>query len=251
MINCQHKLRRTLVQIRYDDVMSSPRYIPKVYGRRQGKGFKPRLARLYEDLLPNISITLPDSGKIDIANLVSGSKSPWLEVGFGGGEHLAWQAARHRDVMMIGAEPFIDGVGKLLSLVDEHKLTNVRILHGDARPLMEALPDGTLERIFVLHPDPWPKKRHFKRRMISPWFFAEATRLIQPGGMLRVASDIPDYVRWTLMHAQDAPAFEWMASKADHWRVRPDDWPQTRYEAKALREGRPPAYLQFSRLADT
>ncbi|MCK5745075.1 MAG: tRNA (guanosine(46)-N7)-methyltransferase TrmB, partial [Oricola sp.] len=111
----------------------------------------------------------------------------------------------------------------------------------------EALPGAALARIYVLHPDPWPKKRHFKRRMISPWFFEEAARLIRPGGELRVASDIRDYIRWTLMHAQKAPAFEWTAERAADWKERPEDWPQTRYEAKSLREGRTPAYLVFRR----
>ncbi|MCA8895514.1 MAG: tRNA (guanosine(46)-N7)-methyltransferase TrmB, partial [Amphiplicatus sp.] len=171
----------------------------------------------------------------------------WLEVGFGGGEHLAWQAAQNPRVGVIGAEPFINGVAKLLVHVDEQGLENVRIHFGDARPLMEALPDASLSRIFVLHPDPWPKKRHYKRRMISPWFFEESARLLKSGGELRVASDIEDYVRWTLMHAQNAKDFEWTAMRADDWRVRPDDWPQTRYEAKSLREGRTPAYLVFRR----
>ena len=139
------------------------------------------------------------------------------------------------------------GVAKLLSEIEDRGLENIRIHFGDARPLIEALPDASLSRLFVLHPDPWPKKRHHKRRMISPWFLAEAARLLRPGGELRVASDIPDYIRWTLMHAQHAPAFEWTAARAKDWRDRPADWPQTRYEAKAIREGRRPAYLIFRR----
>ncbi len=224
-------------------------YIPHLYGRQQGKRLKPRQAALMETLLPQIVAAPPSDGLLDPTSLMPGMKTYWLEVGFGGGEHLAWHAARHPDIGMIGAEPFLNGVAKLLMLVDGSNLQNVRVLHGDARPLIEALPTASLSRIFVLHPDPWPKKRHFKRRMISPWFFTEAARLLAPGGELRVASDIPDYVRWTLMHARQAEAFDWTAERADDWRIRPDDWPQTRYEAKAIREGRTCAYLIFRRRA--
>ncbi|MEL6371622.1 MAG: tRNA (guanosine(46)-N7)-methyltransferase TrmB [Pseudomonadota bacterium] len=229
-----------------------PRYIPKLYGRRQDKPLKPRQARLMDELLPRVAIHVPETGKIDLDAIfpgadVTSTKRVQLELGFGGGEHLAWQAANAPDVGFIGAEPFVNGVAKLLSEIDERGLTNVRVLHGDGRPLMEALPDQSLERIYVLHPDPWPKTRHHKRRIISPWFFKEAARLVIPGGTLRIASDIPDYIRWTLMHAQGAPAFTWTAERASDWHVRPDDWPQTRYEAKSLREGRQPAYLIYER----
>jgi len=227
--------------------VSEKGYIDRLYGRRQDKPLKPRQERLMESLLPRIAVPDPSAGKLDPLAIIPDTDETWLEVGFGGGEHLAWQAAQNPRVGVIGAEPFINGVAKLLVHVDEQGLENVRIHFGDARPLMEALPDASLSRIFVLHPDPWPKKRHFKRRMISPWFFEESARLLKSGGELRVASDIEDYVRWTLMHAQNAKDFEWTAMRADDWRVRPDDWPQTRYEAKSLREGRTPAYLVFRR----
>ena len=227
--------------------MSTPSYIPKIYGRQQDKALKPRQARLMETLLPEVSIEPPDGGTINLTEIFPNKENIWLEVGFGGGEHLAWQAAKNPDTGMIGAEPFINGVAKLLGHIDSNKLSNIRIRHGDARNLMEAIPTASLSRLFVLHPDPWPKKRHFKRRMISPWFFIEAARLLKTGSELRVASDIPDYVRWTLMHAKAAPEFEWCAESKDDWIKRPEDWPQTRYEAKALREGRPPAYLIFRR----
>lgn len=227
--------------------MKEMRYIPQLYGRRQDKPLSARQAELLETLLPQVAAPNPAAGRIDPAVLFPQADEVWLEVGFGGGEHLAWQAVRHSNVGIIGAEPFVNGVAKLLVQIEEQGLQNVRIHFGDARPLMEALPDASLSRIFVLHPDPWPKKRHFKRRMISPWFFAEAARLLRPGGELRVASDIEDYVRWTLMHAQKAPDFEWTAESAEDWRRRPDDWPQTRYEAKSLKEGRKPAYLIFRR----
>ncbi len=228
--------------------MAQPKYIPRLYGRQQDKPLKPRQARLMRDLLPQLAMSDPAQGTIDLARLFPQAEEIWMEVGFGGGEHLAWQAAQHPHVGLIGAEPFINGVAKLLVHIEEQQLDNIRIHHGDARPLMEALPDASLARLFVLHPDPWPKTRHHKRRMISPWFFAEAARLLRPGGELRVASDIDDYIRWTLMHARSAKDFEWTATAPVDWRNRPDDWPQTRYEAKALREGRTATYLKFRRL---
>lgn len=226
--------------------MKPPSYIPKIYGRQQDKALKPRQARLMASLLPDVAIA-PEGEPINLKDAFPDKDEFWLEVGFGGGEHLAWQAAQNPNIGMIGAEPFINGVAKLLGHIDDQNLSNIRIRHGDARDLMEALPSSCLSRLFVLHPDPWPKKRHFKRRMISPWFFAEASRLLKPGSILRIASDIPDYIRWTLMHAQSAPAFEWLAEGKADWSIRPEDWPQTRYEAKAIREGRPPTYLSFRR----
>jgi len=202
-----------------------------------------------ETLLPRLAVPNPATGGVDPFAMMPWAAEIWLEVGFGGGEHLAWQAAQNPGVLMIGAEPFINGVAKLLGQIDDKKLENIRIHHGDARPLIEALPDGCLTRLFVLHPDPWPKTRHHKRRMINPWFLVEAVRLLRPGGELRVASDIPDYITWTLMHAARVPALDWLAERPADWRVRPADWPRTRYEAKALKEGRPATYLRFHRKA--
>lgn len=227
--------------------MAEKDYIPRLYGRRQDRPLKSRQARLMETLLPRVAVPDPAAGPVDLQGLFPQAEEIRLEVGFGGGEHLAWQAAHNPDVGFIGAEPFINGVAKLLALVEDENLGNIRVHFGDARPLIEALPDASLSRLFVLYPDPWPKKRHRKRRMISPWFFTEAARLLRPGGELRVASDIPDYIGWTLMHARAAPAFEWTAERAADWKARPADWPQTRYEAKAIREGRTPAYLIFRR----
>lgn len=224
-------------------------YIPRLYGRQQDKPLKPRQARLMAGVLPSVSLPLEPSGALDPAVLFPGKKEVWLEVGFGGGEHLSWQAERRPDVGFIGAEPFNNGVAKLLTQIEDRKLDNVRVHHGDARPMLETLPAASLSRMFLLHPDPWPKKRHHKRRMVSPWFFKTAARLLRPGGELRIASDIDDYIRWTLMHYQNARHFVWTAQTADDWRRRPDDWPQTRYEAKALREGRTATYLRFHRAA--
>lgn len=225
--------------------MSEEKYIPRLYGRQQDKPLKARQQQLMETLLPRLAV--PMDGPVDPKALFPQADEIHLEVGFGGGEHLAWQAANNPRAGFIGAEPFVNGVAKALVHVDDNKLGNVRIHFGDARPLLEALPAASLARLYVLHPDPWPKKRHFKRRMISPWFFAEAARLLKSGGTLRVASDIRDYIRWTLMHAQNAAEFEWTAERAADWKTRPEDWPQTRYEAKSRREGRTPAYLVFRR----
>lgn len=223
-------------------------YIPNLYGRRQDKPLRARPRRLMEELLPKVAAPDPDAETIDLRAVFPNASEVWLEVGFGGGEHLAWQAAQNPSVGLIGAEPFINGVAKLLSQIDEQDLENIRVHFGDARPLLEALPDESLCKVIVLHPDPWPKKRHHKRRMISPWFLNETARLLRDGGELRVASDIPDYIRWTLMHARNAPAFEWTATRAEDWKIRPNDWPETRYAAKAKREGRRAAYLIFRRL---
>ncbi len=225
--------------------MNDAGYIPRLYGRKQAQPLKARHADLIATLLPRIAT--PTLGRIDPAALFPDAEELQLEAGFGGGEHLVWQAAQNPNTGFIGAESFINGVAKLLVLVEDQKLDNVRVHHGDVRPLLEALPEASLSKIYVLHPDPWPKKRHYKRRLISPWFFDEAARVLKQGGELRVASDIRDYIRWTLMHAQNAPAFEWTAENAASWKTRPGDWPQTRYEVKSLREGRTPAYLTFRR----
>ena len=200
-----------------------------------------------DELLPQVAVT-PET----VASVIGSHEGPvWLEVGFGGGEHLAWQAERNPDTLMIGAEPFINGAAKLLSAIDERGLSNVRIRHGDARDLMAAMPDASITRAFVLHPDPWPKRKHWKRRIVSVPFLAEMHRITAPGAELRVASDIPDYVRWTLVMRDLAEAagarWDWTAKRMPDWTEAPDDWPRTRYEAKAVREGRVPTYLSFRR----
>jgi len=227
--------------------MNEPGYIPRLYGRRQDKPLKPRQVRAMATLLPRLRTPDPAAGPLNFKALFPQAEETWLEIGFGAGEHLAWQATRHPRAGLVGAEPFINGVAKLLLRVEQDGLENVRVHFGDARPLLEATPAGALSKVFVLHPDPWPKKRHWKRRIISPWFFQEAARVLRPGGELRVASDIADYVCWTLMHARAAIDFEWTARTAADWKERPADWPETRYEAKARREGRTPAYLIFRR----
>lgn len=227
--------------------MDDEGYIPRLYGRRQDRPLRQRQAMLIETLLRRIEIPEDQIGPLHPGALFPSSKEIWLEIGFGGGEHLAAQAKAHPEIGLIGAEPFLNGVAKLLSEIDERGLENIRILFGDARPLLERLEAASLSRIFVLYPDPWPKKRHWKRRIISPWFLRRAAELLKPGGQLRIASDIPDYIRWSLMHAQAEPALEWTARNPADWRDPPEDWSPTRYEQKAKREGRTPAYLTFVR----
>ncbi len=171
----------------------------------------------------------------------------WLEIGFGGGEHLAWQAEQNRDTGFIGCEPFLNGTAKLLSAIEDLRLANVRIHDGDARLLLESLADSSVDRVFLLYPDPWPKTRHHKRRFVNKWALDELHRIMTPGAELRVASDIADYVRWTLREVRRHGGFTWCAETPDDWRRRPDDWPQTRYEQKALAAGRTPSYLRFVR----
>ncbi|MEM9284571.1 MAG: tRNA (guanine(46)-N(7))-methyltransferase TrmB [Pseudomonadota bacterium] len=221
----------------------------RLYGRRQDKPLKPRQERLVQDLLPTIAFSAGT-----IADMAAAHQGPvHFEIGFGGGEHLAWQAQNAPDTLFLGAEPFINGVAKLLSQIDDRQLPNIRILEGDARPALDALPDGALDRLYLLQPDPWPKKRHHKRRMVGQAFFKEAARLIGPGAELRISSDIADYIRWTLMHWQiferDSGAFDWVAVTADDWREPPADWPKTRYMAKGEAAGRPITYLRFQRRA--
>lgn len=171
----------------------------------------------------------------------------WLEIGFGGAEHLVWQARTHPDVGFIGAEPFVDGVGKALAAIETSALNNVRLLADDARPLLRWLPTGSIGRAFVLFPDPWPKKRHVKRRLVARPVLDELARLMRPGAELRIATDIGDYARTMLMAVNESGAFRWLATGPDDWRRRPADWPETRYEAKAIREGRRRYFFRFAR----
>jgi tRNA (guanine-N7-)-methyltransferase len=172
-----------------------------------------------------------------------------MEVGFGGGEHMAAQAAAHPDVVILGAEPFLNGVASALRHIDEMGLRNVRIHDGDARDLMARLPDAGLGRIFVLFPDPWQKARHHKRRLVSPAFAAEAARLLRPGGRLRLATDWADYADQMLRVVLAEPRFEWRAERADDWREAPADHVPTRYEAKRLGDCAP-VWLEVIRRPD-
>jgi tRNA (guanine-N7-)-methyltransferase len=170
----------------------------------------------------------------------------WLEIGFGGGEHMAGQAARRRDLLILGVEPFLNGVASAMRHVEEQGLDNVRIRQGDARDVLADLAPASLDRIFILFPDPWPKTRHHKRRLIHIETIAALARALKPGGRLRFVTDWKDYAAWTLERMLKAPEFRWLAERADDWRTAPPDHLTTRYEAKALGDCKP-IYLEFVR----
>ena len=223
-----------------------------VYGRTKGEALRSRQANLMETLFPRVSISLEEK-QIDPRPLFGGVKEVWLEIGFGGGEHLAHQAETHPEIGIMGCEPFLNGVAKLVSEIDARSLSNVRILNDDARFLLERLAPASLARVFILYPDPWPKKRHNKRRFMNPETLGFLARALKPGGELRFASDIPDYIAWTLAHVsrfnrENGETFVWTAECAADWRTPYKGWPGTRYEAKAIREGRTPCYLSFLRI---
>ena len=180
----------------------------------------------------------------DPSSLAPETRETWLEIGFGGGEHLAAQAKANPDVLLLGAEPFLNGVASTLRHVDAMELTNVRLHAGDARDLLAALPDASVSRLFLLFPDPWPKTRHHKRRLVSSDFAAEAARVLAPGGLLRFATDWADYANEALYVFTGAPAFAWTARRADDWRSPPSDHVTTRYESKRLGDCAP-VWLEF------
>jgi tRNA (guanine-N7-)-methyltransferase len=218
-----------------------------LYGRRKGKALRPRQAELVETLLPRLQIDL--SRPIDVpAELFSDRPSDLrLEIGFGGGEHLAADALAHPGRGFFGCEPFVNGVAKLLVEVERFGLENVRIHPGDAGELIDALPDNCLSGVCLLYPDPWPKRRHKERRFVSDPMLARLARVMRPGAELRFATDIDDYAGWTLARVLRSPDFLWPARSAQDWLTPWEGWVGTRYEAKALREGRRPVYLTFIR----
>jgi tRNA (guanine-N7-)-methyltransferase len=204
---------------------------------------------LIEELLPELRIAVPEK-TLDPRALFSFPVTALrMEIGFGAGEHLASQALANPSVGFIGAEVFLNGVGSLLRHIRELGLKNVRIFNEDVRFLLPHLPDASFERISLLFPDPWPKSRHAKRRFVGPENLREMERLIVPGGEFRVASDHPVYIDWALFHLVSHPGFAWTARGPEGWRVRPADSTATRYEEKAMREGRTPVFLNFLRQA--
>jgi tRNA (guanine-N7-)-methyltransferase len=217
------------------------------FGRRKGHTLKPRQAALLETLLPKLAIDLDAPAPTDLRTLFDGVDEVRLESGFGGGEHLIAEASRQPRTGFIGIEPFINGMAKALAAIDERKLGNIRLHHGDATEMLAWLPAAGLVRFDLLYPDPWPKRRHWKRRFVQDKSIAEIASAIRPGGEFRFASDISDYVEWTLMRALRSPDFIWTAEQADDWRKPWPGFTRTRYEAKAVREGRTPCYLIFRR----
>lgn len=220
----------------------------KLFGRRKGPKLSAHQQHLVEKLLPELRLTL-EPGLEPRRYFSAPVGDVWLEVGFGAGEHLLWQAAHHPSVGMIGAEPYVSGVAKLLSKLDplpQQGRGEIRIYPNDARDIIEALPDASLGRVFVLFPDPWPKTRHHKRRFIQTDTLDALARVMKKGAELRFASDDADYANWTLERSMAHPSFVWTAECARDWQTRPDDWPQTRYEAKQLHG--PPMFLKFIRI---
>jgi tRNA (guanine-N7-)-methyltransferase len=218
-----------------------------LWGRRKGKTLRPRQAGLVETLLPRLRVDL-SRPLDDPSGLFPGRPDElWLEIGFGGGERLAADALKHPERGFFGCEPFINGVAKLLVEIDQFGLDNIRLHPGDAGDLIDRLPDHCLAGVFLLYPDPWPKRRHKERRFVSDGMLARLARVMRPGAELRFATDIDDYAAWTLARILRSPDFLWPARSVHDWSAPWEGWVQTRYEAKALRESRPPAYLTFIR----
>jgi tRNA (guanine-N7-)-methyltransferase len=218
-----------------------------LHGRRRGKKLRGRHADLLRQSLPQISL---DASKpiLDARSLFNDRFSAlWLEIGFGGGEHLAAEASRRPEWGYIGCEAFLNGVAKALALIEAHRLRNVRLYEGDARDVIEALPPAALDGVYLLYPDPWPKRRQRKRRFLSDEMLTRLARIMRPGAELRFATDIDDNAGWTLARILRSPDFTWRPRGAQDWRDPWDGWGGTRYEAKALLEARRPAYFTFRR----
>ena len=215
------------------------------YGRRKGKRLSPRKERLVAELLPRLRVDIAVTAPKDLGTLFPVPvREVWLEIGFGSGEHLLWQAEQHPDIGFIGCEPFVNGVASLLGAIEDRALEAIRIHDGDARDVLAWLPEASISRTFILFPDPWPKKKQLKRRLISGDLVRGLARTMQRGAELRFASDDTDYADQTLSAVNEAGAFAQQAA----WKQRPEDWPETRYERKALSEGRKPVYLSWKRL---
>jgi tRNA (guanine-N7-)-methyltransferase len=225
--------------------MNDPLSIRRLYGRRQGHKLRAGQAALVEDLLPRIAV--PETGALDAALLFGDARPIELEIGFGRGEHLAGQAAMRPDHGFIGCEPFLDGVVGALAHIEGEGLTNVRLHMGDAIEVLERLPDASLDRAYLLHPDPWPKTRHAKRRFMNDGPIGLIAAKLKPGAEFRFGTDHPVYCRWAMMVMGRSPDFDWLVEGPQDFLVRPDDWPQTRYEAKARRIGHEVWYFRFRR----
>jgi tRNA (guanine-N7-)-methyltransferase len=224
------------------------------YGRIKGKSLhKSQQRYMTEDLddLKPAGVTYadnPDRVQIDPKSWFENENDVWLEVGFGGGEHMVHQAALNPNVNIVGCEPYINGVAMLLGKIRESKVSNVSVHPGDARDMMDVLPAESISRAFLLYPDPWPKSRHHRRRFVTPEHLEPLAKCLKSGAIFRIATDIEDYVRQALEEVLANGNFEWLATGADDWRNPWDDWISTRYEQKAIRENRTPHYLTFRKI---
>ena len=219
------------------------------FGRRKGHKLRPHQADLIENLLPHLSLDITAAAPSAVAELFDPApQAVRLEIGFGGGEHLVAEARKFPDTVFIGCEPYVNGMAKILAQIEANNIGNIRLLAGDAAELLSWLPAQSLARIDLIHPDPWPKRRHWKRRFVQDATIAAMARVITPGGEFRFVSDIDDYCAWTLWHLLRSPDFHWMAERADDWRLPWDGYTMTRYGLKAEREGRVANYLRFERV---
>jgi len=217
------------------------------FGRRKGKKLRLGQAHLFDVLLPQLRINLSDE-VLPASLFIRPADALWLEIGFGGGEHLLLRAQENPAVGFIGCEPFVNGMAKMLAAIDRDGLDNIRLYDADALNLLKRLPDSSVDRIYLLYPDPWPKRRQNKRRFISDETLTLIARILKVGGEFRFASDIDHYVGWTLQRVMRSPHLKWTAERPDDWRLPSTGWQSTRYEAKAIREGRRSAYLTFVRV---
>ncbi len=226
--------------------MNDPTTIRRLYGRRQGHKLRLGQAALVEDLLPRVSV--PDTGPLTSQVLFGDDRPVEVEIGFGAGEHLAGQAGARPHHGFVGCEPFLNGVVGALNHIRDDNLANVRLHMGDALEVIERFPDGALERVYLLHPDPWPKARHAKRRMMNHGPMDLIAKKLRPGGEFRLGTDDPTYCRWAMMIMDQRRDFVWQAQTAADFLTRPADWPETRYERKARRQGHEVWYFRYVRV---
>jgi tRNA (guanine-N7-)-methyltransferase len=219
-----------------------------IFGRRRGRGLRSGQKVRIRELLPQLVVTIPEAGWLE-PGAVFGAlrRAVWLEIGFGAGEHLTVQAKRHPDIGFIGCEVFEPGIARLLGQIECRHLDNVRIFTGDARLMIAALRPSSIDRIFILFPDPWPKRRHEKRRLVSHETLDALAAIMTDGAELRLATDDGNYLCWMLEQVTEHPFFEWLVWGPGDWRDRPKDWAPTRYEQKARAAGRAPIFLRLRR----
>jgi tRNA (guanine-N7-)-methyltransferase len=226
--------------------MADPTTLRRLYGRQSGHKLRAGQAALVEQLLPALSV--PEEGELTSPGLFGDDRPLHFEIGFGSGEHLAYRADLLPDHGFIGAEPFLNGVVGALTHIRDQRLANVRLHRGDALPVLERLSDASLSFVYLLHPDPWPKARHAKRRMVNPGPLDLIAAKLKPGGEFRLGTDDPVYCRWSMMVMNRRRDFEWLAESAKDFLTRPGGWPETRYEAKARRQGREVWYFRYRRV---
>jgi tRNA (guanine-N7-)-methyltransferase len=230
-----------------DDAAAHPR--GSFFGRRKGHRLRAHQADLIAQLLPHLSLDIARLAPPDATKLFAPDTAELrLEIGFGGGEHLIAEALAFPNVGFVGCEPYVNGMAKVLTQIEAHNLGNIRLLAGDAAALLDWLPPRSLARIDLIHPDPWPKRRHWKRRFVQDSTVSAMARVLKPHGEFRFVSDIDSYCAWALWHLLRSPDFAWLAERADDWRRPWDGYTMTRYGRKAEREGRLATYLRFQRL---